>query len=1194
MDSLPHLEPEYADILTMPARVSPEATVAEAIALMTPAQAISTQGDGTACLLVVENERLIGLFTGQNLICCANAEAIFSQTTVCQWMTSPLITLTPQQLNDGKRLITLLRQNQYLPIVDDCQRPLGIMSETGLLRLLDTAKLAEHLQQSLSLAVPPQAHQLSEADELQPIQAAGDLPDPTSLRQYAQIVFDSPARICIIDRNGIYQTANRAYLEWQKQSVKTLKGCSASEVLGAEYFNCSVKSRLNRCLAGETIHDEEWVTVGIHPEFISITYSPYFEADGQISAAIITVRDISQLKRAERAEGQLRQREAFLRNIFDSVTEVIWVAERLEDDEYWIVSANEAVQSILGISTLDWIGRRLEELWAPETAEIMRSRYRACLEHGQPVTWEGPIRTATGSKWMLTTLSRLDDCQGKPRVLGVSADISDRKQAEESLRRLEELHRSTLEALPDLIIRMKSDGTYLDVKSATESPMIPVMTGNTVWEALPPKLARHRLFLTEQALQTREIQVYEYSLRIQQNSRRQEARIVPLKADDEVLVIIRDVTDRYLAEMERQQALKELRLLNQELEHRVAQRTQELRESEQRFRTIFEQAAVGIAQADMSGRFLQANQRFCDLVGYSPDELYQKKYRHLTPSEHLPQDDRLMASLLAGEIKSFSLEKQYLRKGGALQWINLTVSLMRDQEGRPQYNIGIIEDISDRKAAEAALRESEERFRAIFEQAAVGISQTDLSGRYIQVNQTFCQLLGYSETDLLGQPWQNFIHPDDLTKDQSLVQRIFEGEITSFSTEKRYLRRDGQTLWTQKTLSVMRNESNAVTCVVAVIEDISDRKRAEQALQESQQQLASIADNIPGNIFREVFHADGRITLSFMSQGEKELSGIDPEKIQYDRDRLLASVHPADRSEFERQLIASAKALQPFDYAYRVVHTSGEIRWAKENIRFFQLDNGDIIGDGITLDITQQKRAEAEVRRALAQEKELNQLKSRFISTTSHEFRTPLAVIASSAGILQDFANKLSDERKQQHLKTIQTYIKHVTRLLDDVLLMNRAETGRLAFQPSPLRLVEFCQGLIAELQPSMPEHELLFQVCQQPAIAAENFEAEIKADPELLRRIFCNLLSNAAKYSEPGSPIDFILAVQANWVQVEICDRGIGIPLEDQPQLFEAFHRAQNVGNIAGTGLGLSIVKQCLDLHGGQISFESALVQVT
>lgn len=233
-------------------------------------------------------------------------------------------------------------------------------------------------------------------------------------------------------------------------------------------------------------------------------------------------------------------------------------------------------------------------------------------------------------------------------------------------------------------------------------------------------------------------------------------------------------------------------------------------------------------------------------------------------------------------------------------------------------------------------------------------------------------------------------------------------------------------------------------------------------------------------------------------------------------------------------------------------------------------------------DISDRKRVEIEIQTALAKETELNQLKSRLISMTSHEFRTPLTVISSSVGILKTFAKKLSEEQKLEHLDRIQTYIKHTTKLLDEILLVNQAEAGKLQFQPKLINLVSFCKNLTSEMQLATSQHNLVFS----SRSTADCTQAII--DEKLLRQTLTNLLSNAIKYSEDGGEVKFDLNVVDDRLIFLVKDSGIGIPTEDQKQLFESFHRASNVGSIQGTGLGLSIVKKCVELHGGDVKVES------
>ncbi|WP_371416890.1 sensor histidine kinase [Dolichospermum sp. UHCC 0259] len=230
----------------------------------------------------------------------------------------------------------------------------------------------------------------------------------------------------------------------------------------------------------------------------------------------------------------------------------------------------------------------------------------------------------------------------------------------------------------------------------------------------------------------------------------------------------------------------------------------------------------------------------------------------------------------------------------------------------------------------------------------------------------------------------------------------------------------------------------------------------------------------------------------------------------------------------------------------------------------------------------------AELKQALEKEKELNQLKSRFITMASHEFRTPLAIIASSSGILQKFSDRLNEERKQEHLQTIQHTIKHITQILDDVLMINRAEADKIELKLESADIIDFCHHLQAEIAASNNENTINFSVDLGEEIMDNSLI--IQFDKKLVRQIITNLLNNAIKYSPNHDLVKFNLTKSDDNIVFKISDHGIGIPETDQVKLFESFHRASNVGNIAGTGLGLSIVKKCVDLHKGKISIDSQI----
>jgi PAS domain S-box-containing protein len=238
-------------------------------------------------------------------------------------------------------------------------------------------------------------------------------------------------------------------------------------------------------------------------------------------------------------------------------------------------------------------------------------------------------------------------------------------------------------------------------------------------------------------------------------------------------------------------------------------------------------------------------------------------------------------------------------------------------------------------------------------------------------------------------------------------------------------------------------------------------------------------------------------------------------------------------------------------------------------------------------DVTERKRAEDELLKAellrveLEKEREVLVLKERFISTVSHDFRTPLAVIRASSDLLGKYYDRISQEKRLHYVHEIQVQITHMIELLDGVLTVSKAQAGKLAFKPEPIDLPKLCRTMLEDAQiTDTAGHAFAFT-------AEGNFEGA-SMDERLLRHILVNLLSNAIKYSPDGGEIRFDLRTEDHEVVFRVSDQGIGIPVEDQKRLFESFHRAQNTGTIAGTGLGLSIVKSSVETHRGTISFES------
>lgn len=219
----------------------------------------------------------------------------------------------------------------------------------------------------------------------------------------------------------------------------------------------------------------------------------------------------------------------------------------------------------------------------------------------------------------------------------------------------------------------------------------------------------------------------------------------------------------------------------------------------------------------------------------------------------------------------------------------------------------------------------------------------------------------------------------------------------------------------------------------------------------------------------------------------------------------------------------------------------------------------------------------------LVKANEINQIKSEFVSMISHDFRNPLNAILLAAGLLEDKEHRLSEEKKLSHFQLIRSAIKDMAQLLDEVLLISKADAGKLRWDPIPLNLDAFCYQMVEQLQLVANEkYEIIF--------TSQGEFDDTLWDETLLRHILANLLGNAIKYSPGGGTIRFELLAEEKAVVFRIEDRGIGIPPADLEEIFQPFHRARNVGKISGTGLGLAIVKKCVEAHGGEIFVDSEL----
>lgn len=346
-------------------------------------------------------------------------------------------------------------------------------------------------------------------------------------------------------------------------------------------------------------------------------------------------------------------------------------------------------------------------------------------------------------------------------------------------------------------------------------------------------------------------------------------------------------------------------------------------------------------------------------------------------------------------------------------------------------------------------------------------------------------------------------------------------------------------------------------------------------VENSRAQLQDILDNASDLI--QSVDAAGR--YGFVNRAWCETLGYTPEEAAGLTmfDVIAPDEHGHCREAFAR-LLATGEPLrietQFRAKAGRVVIVEGHINLRAEAGR-------SATTRGVFRDITERKRAEQQMLANLARETELNELKSRFVAVASHELRTPLAAFSLGVDFLRKHWTRLQPEQIEKKLLTVTTSVQHLRSILDDLLLLGQSEEGRLRCRPGAVDLPGFCRARTEEAKAADHSRHPFEWDFSPPA-------QEVPLDPQLLRHILTNLLSNACKYSPEGRSVRCRVAAEADQIVLTVTDEGIGIPLEDQPRLFDFFFRAGNVGQIPGTGLGLLVVQRCVTAHGGSIGFTS------
>lgn len=515
---------------------------------------------------------------------------------------------------------------------------------------------------------------------------------------------------------------------------------------------------------------------------------------------------------------------------------------------------------------------------------------------------------------------------------------------------------------------------------------------------------------------------------------------------------------------------------------------------------------------------------------------------------------------------------------GRLRWLLYSVTRLKDSQGKPVGMVVVSRDITERKQSEEHLRASEERYRLLADHISDMILRISITGNYLYLSPSTYTMMGYDPAELLGQPCTVFTHPDD----RKLLLRTYtpkgKPQLEFPPMRIRFRHKQGHYIWLENTgRTIISPTTGEPIEFVVSARNVTQQVQAEVALRTSEEKFRRLIETMGSG----VCICDLNLIINYTNDYFCTLLGYTHGEVL--NTSFVTYVEETSVSELRQQVI---RRQQGESSAYELVMKDKDGQrhhWLVSGSPWYDEQNQIIGSFAVVTDITVQKKAERALEEALRKEKELNELKSRFVSMASHEFRTPLTSILMMAETLFTYRQRLTEEQIQQRITGIREQGHYLKGIMEDVLELARIQAGRTEFKPVPLDLNALCQSMIDELQPQGAIAPRLFYECT-------GITRTTDLDKRLMRQIITNLVGNAMKYSPSDQPVMVRLTYDNDTIVLEVKDQGIGIPAADLSHLFQAFHRASNVGVIQGTGLGLVITKEAIELQGGTIGVNSQL----
>jgi PAS domain S-box-containing protein len=587
--------------------------------------------------------------------------------------------------------------------------------------------------------------------------------------------------------------------------------------------------------------------------------------------------------------------------------------------------------------------------------------------------------------------------------------------------------------------------------------------------------------------------------------------------------------------------------------------------SEADLRRVLDTLATFVCLTTPDGTVLDINEAPLRFFGLARDEVLGRRIPELAVWRDNPEAvatvETALARAAAGQTPRLDLAIQ--GPGERRIVLDLRVAPLRDETGRVTHLVPSAVDVTERRTIEADLREREERFRATFDVAAVGLAHVDLDGRWIRVNDGLCEILGASREELLGRTFAEVTHPDDIAVDLALTAQLLDGSRDRYTLEKRYVRADGSIVWAELQASVVRDAAGSARYFVAAIRDVTQRREAESTIRRQLAEIETIYRSTPIGL------AVLDTNLRFVRINERlaEMNGL---PVEAHIGRTIREVVPAVADDAEpglRQVLETGEPVVGIEISGETPAEPGVVRTWIESWIPVRGRRDEIIGISITAEeITERRRVE--------------QLRDTFIGMLSHELRTPMTALYAASQLLRRREGERGGERDHELLEEVVAGAERLQRIVENLLVLARVERGVAMPGADPVLLQRVLPGVLRAERTLWPEHRI--ELAALPPDLPP-----VRSDTDALVQVIRNLVSNAAKYGPPDGRITVSVdRPAADTVCLRVADEGPGLAGADPARLFDLYYRAADASRrAAGAGIGLFVSRALVEGMGGTLT---------